>query len=57
MKPYDITIVTENGKVKEVLTNLTNQLNVKTNVIDLTTKDGQEAYVALKDDPNVRKID
>jgi len=57
MKPYEITIVTQNGQVKEVLVDLTNQLNVKANVINLDTKEGSEAYVAVKDNPNVRKID
>jgi len=59
MEAFKVIVVVKDGLVADVYTNLTNQLNVKAEVIDLDGNNQEAAYAALgevKIDTEMRKI-
>ncbi len=59
MEAFKVIVVIKDGLVADVYTNLTNQLNVKAEVIDLDGNNREAAYAALgevKIDTEMRKI-
>jgi len=59
MEAFKVIVVVKDGLVEDVYTNLTNQLNVKAEVIDLDGNNQEAAYAALgevKIDTEMRKI-
>ena len=59
MEAFKVVVVIKDGSVSDVYTNLTNQLNVKAEVINLDGDNKEAAYFALggvKVDTEMHKI-